>query len=118
MDRCRACAYEAGLLENSSVCADVPAASTEGPRGILRVNGDSEDTYLAPPVGLPAGAPPGPAGLLGSGSQQITAVLVLNLGLVLVETGYLPLLGSLATAHRTLERKEQRKRQHEYNASV
>lgn len=34
----------------------------------LRVGGDSEDTYLPPPVGLPAGASPGPAGLLCPGT--------------------------------------------------
>lgn len=67
------------------------------------------NTYLAPPVGFPAGASPGSAGLFCPGTWQMTAVIFLYLGLVWVNTGYLPLLGPTATAHRTLERTTGRK---------
>lgn len=67
-----------------------------------------EQTYLPPPVGLPTGASPRTTGLLCPRPRQMTAVLLFYFGLVLINTGYLPLLGPPTTTHRTLKREGER----------
>lgn len=61
-----------------------------------------EQTYLPPPIGLPAGTAAGPAGFLGLWPRQVAAVLVSHPGSVPEDAGNLPLLGAAAAAHRAL----------------
>lgn len=69
-----------------------------------------EQTYLPPLVGLPTGASPRPTGLLCPRPRQMNAVLLLYFGLVLINTGYLPLLGPPTTTYWTLEREKEIKK--------
>lgn len=58
-----------------------------------------EQTYLPPSVGFPSGTAPCPTGLLCPRLREMTAVLLLYFGLVLVNTGDLPLLGPPSATH-------------------
>lgn len=58
-----------------------------------------EHTYLSPPVCLPSGASSGPAGLLRPWPRKMTTVLLFYFGLVLINTGNLPLLSPPTTTH-------------------
>lgn len=73
-----------------------------------RGHGEKGKTYLTPPVGLPTGASSRPAGFLCAWPRQMAAVLLFYFGLVLINTGNVPLLDPPATTHRTLKRGGER----------
>lgn len=111
------CVHGLHLHPLGSVCACVSAASSSytlycpwGNPGYFLSQGrqQEEQTYLPPPVGLPTGASPRTTGLLCPRPRQMTAVLLFYFGLVLINTGYLPLLGPPTTTHRTLKREGER----------
>lgn len=112
------CVHVLHLHPLGSVCACVSAASkqlvlVQSTRDLgyflSRGGQQEEQTYLPPPVGLPTGASPHTTGLLRPRPRQMTAVFLLYFGLVLINTGYLPLLGPPATTHWALRRERGQK---------
>lgn len=89
------------VLASQLLAAVTVSAGPERPGLFCEPGGDGEkeQTYLRPPVGLPTGASSRPAGLLRPRPRKMTALLLLYFGLVLVNAGDLPLLGAPTATH-------------------
>lgn len=104
--------WEVFVLVSQLLAPFTVSVVAERPRRLFCEPGEiasTEKTYLLPPVGLPRGASPRPTGLLCPRPRQMTAVFLLYFGLVLINTGYLPLLGPPTTSHWALQRGGERK---------
>ncbi len=66
----------------------------------------SDVTHRSPLIGSPGGAGSGPTGLLCSGRDEMSAALLLDLGLVLIHADDLPLFDSLPAGHRALQTRD------------